>query len=67
MKADAPEEETEQQTSDTSMVVGQGITEEAKSRALEASSEDAKYIIRHASGKNCPKKKSWKPNTTPKN
>jgi hypothetical protein len=51
MKADAPEEETEQQTLDTSMVAGQGITEEAKSRAPDASSEDAKYIIRHASGK----------------
>jgi hypothetical protein len=51
MKAAALEEETEQQTSDTDMVAGQGITEEAKSRAPEASSEDADYIIRHASGK----------------
>jgi hypothetical protein len=33
MKAAASEEEIEQQTSDTDMVVGQGITEEAKSRA----------------------------------
>jgi hypothetical protein len=51
MKAAAPEDKTEQQTSDTGMVVGQGITEEARSRAPEASSEDADYIIRHASGK----------------
>jgi hypothetical protein len=33
MKAAAPEDKTEQQTSDTGMVVGQGITEEARSRA----------------------------------
>jgi hypothetical protein len=58
MKAAAPEEETEQQISDTDMVAGQGITEEARSRAHEASFEDADYIIRHASGKNCPKKRS---------
>jgi hypothetical protein len=32
------------------MVAGQGITEKAKSRAPEASSEDVDYIIRHASG-----------------
>jgi phage gp46-like protein len=51
MKAAAPEDKTEQQTSDTGMVAGQGIIEEAKSPALEASSEDVDYIIRHASGK----------------
>jgi hypothetical protein len=51
MKAVAPEDKTEQQTSDTSMVAGQGIIEEAKSPALDASSEDVDYIIRHASGK----------------
>jgi hypothetical protein len=58
MKAAAPEEETKQQTSDTDMVAGQGITEEARSGAPEASTEDVDYIIRHASGKNYPKKRS---------
>jgi hypothetical protein len=51
MKAVALEDKTEKQTSDTGMVAGQGITEEARSHAPEASSEDADYIIRHASGK----------------
>jgi hypothetical protein len=58
MKAATPEDKTEQQTSDIGMVVGQCIAEEARSRAPEALSEDADYIIRHASGKICPKKKS---------
>jgi hypothetical protein len=34
------------------------MIEEAKSPAPESSTEDADYIIRHASGKNYPKKKS---------
>jgi hypothetical protein len=58
MKAAAPEDKTEQQTSDTGMVAGQGIIEEAKSPAPEASTEDVDYIIRHALGKNYLKKKS---------
>jgi hypothetical protein len=58
MKVVTPEDKTEQQTLDTGMMAGQGITEEARSRAPEASSEDADYIIRHASGKKFPKKKS---------
>jgi hypothetical protein len=52
MKAAAPEDKTEQQTSDTGMMAGQSIIEEAKSPAPEASTEDVDYIIRHASGKN---------------
>jgi hypothetical protein len=51
MKAVAPEDKTEQQTSDTGMMAGQSIIEEAKSLAPEASSEDVDYIIRHALGK----------------
>jgi hypothetical protein len=58
MKTVAPEEDTEQQTSDTDMVAGQGITEEAKSCAPEASSKDADYIIRHVSGKNLSKEET---------
>jgi hypothetical protein len=45
MKVASPEDKTEQQTSDTGMVAGQGIIEEAKSPAPKASSEDADYII----------------------
>jgi hypothetical protein len=45
MKAVAPEDKTEQQTSNTSMMVGQSIIEEAKSPSPEASSEDVDYII----------------------
>jgi hypothetical protein len=58
MKAAAPEDKIEQQTSDTGMVAGQGIIGEAKSPASEASTEDVDYIIRHALGKNYLKKKS---------
>jgi hypothetical protein len=50
-KAAAPEDKADQQTSDTGMVVGQGMIEKAKSPTLEASAEDVGYIIRHASGK----------------
>jgi hypothetical protein len=45
MKAVAPEDKTEQQTSNTGMMVGQSIIEEAKYPAPEASSEDVDYII----------------------
>jgi hypothetical protein len=58
MKAAAPEDKAEQQTSDTSMAAVQGMIEEAKSPAPEALIEYVDYIIRHASGKNYPKKKS---------
>jgi hypothetical protein len=57
-KAAAPENKIEQQTSDSGMVAGQGMIEEAKSLSPKASTEDADYIIRHASGKKYPKKKS---------
>jgi hypothetical protein len=50
MKAAAPEDKTEQQTSDTGMMAGQSIIEEVKSPAPKASSEDVDYIIRHAFG-----------------
>jgi hypothetical protein len=57
-KAAAPKDKAEQQTSDTGMAAGQDKIEEAKSPALEAPAEDVDYIIRHASGKKYPKKKS---------
>jgi hypothetical protein len=50
-KAATPEDKAEQQTLDTGMAAGQGMMEEAKSPALEASTEDVDYIIRHASRK----------------
>jgi hypothetical protein len=57
-KAVTPEDKAEQQTPDTSMAAGQDMIEKAKSPAPEAPTEDVDYIIRHASGKNYPKKKS---------
>jgi hypothetical protein len=51
MKAAAPEDKTEQQTSDISMMAGPSIIEEAKSPAPEGLSVDVDYIIRHALGK----------------
>jgi hypothetical protein len=51
MKAVVPEDKAEQQTSDIGMAAGQGMIEEAKSPAPEASTEDVDYIIRHASVK----------------
>jgi hypothetical protein len=57
-KAVAPEEKADQQTSDTGMAAGQDMTEKAKSPAPGAPVEDVDYIVRHASGKNYPKKKS---------
>ena len=40
MKAVAPEDKADQQTSDTGMVAGQDMTEKAKAPALEAPAED---------------------------
>jgi hypothetical protein len=57
-KAVAPEDEAEQQTLDSGMAVGQDMMEKPKSLAPEAPAEDVDYIIRHASGKNYPTKKS---------
>jgi hypothetical protein len=57
-KAVALEDKAEQQTLDTGMAAGQDMIQKAKSPAPEASAEDVDYIIRHASGKNYPKKKS---------
>jgi hypothetical protein len=50
-KAAAPEDKAKQQTPDTGMAAGQDMIEKVKSPALEASTEDVDYIIRHASGK----------------
>jgi hypothetical protein len=50
-KAAAPEDKAEQQTPDTGMAAGQDMIEKVKSPALEASTEDVDYIIRHALGK----------------
>jgi hypothetical protein len=66
-KAVAPEDKGDQQTSNTGMAAGQDMAEKAKSLVSEALVEDVDYIFRHASGKNYPKKKSWKPDTMPKN
>jgi hypothetical protein len=50
-KAIAPENKTDQQTSDTDRAEGQDMAEKAKSPAPEASVEGADYIYRHSSGK----------------
>jgi hypothetical protein len=50
-----------------SVALEKNVAEEAKSTAPEVLSEDLDYIIRHASGKNYPKKKFQKPNTMPRN
>jgi hypothetical protein len=57
-KAAASEDKAEQQTSDTGMTAGQDMMEKPKSPAPEAPAKNVDYIIRHALGKNCPKKKS---------
>jgi hypothetical protein len=57
-KTAAPEDKADQQTSDTGMAAEQGMTEKAKSPIPEAPAEDVDYIVRHASGKNYPKKQS---------
>jgi hypothetical protein len=54
----ASKDKVEQQTSDTGMTTRQDLMEKAKSPAPEAPAEDVNYIIRHAWGKNYPKKKS---------
>jgi hypothetical protein len=66
-KVVVPEDEVDQQTSNTSAATEQEMEEKAKSPIPKALVEDIDYIVRHASGKKYPKKKSWKPNTTPKN
>jgi hypothetical protein len=66
-KAFASEDKVDQQTSDIGMETGQDMAEKAKSPVPEALVEDIDYIVRHASGKHYPKKKSRKPNTAPKN
>jgi hypothetical protein len=50
-KPAAPEDKTEQQTSDTGKAAGQIVIEKVEAPAPEAPSEDINYIIRHASGK----------------
>jgi hypothetical protein len=57
----APEDKADQQTS------GQSVAEKAKSPVPEAPVEDVDYIFRHALGKKLSEKKSWKPDTMPKN
>jgi hypothetical protein len=57
-KAVMPKDKADQHTSDTGMAARQDTAEKAKSPALEAPGKDVDYIVRHASGKNCPKKKS---------
>jgi hypothetical protein len=66
-KAVAPEDKADQQTSDTGMTAGQGMAEKAKSPVVEALAEAVDSFIDMLRGRNYPKKKSWRPNTTPKN
>jgi hypothetical protein len=66
-KAVVPKDKADQQTSDTGMTAGQGMAEKAKSPALEALVEAVDYIYHMLWGRNYPKKKSWKPDTMPKN
>jgi hypothetical protein len=56
-KAAAPDDKVDQQASDAGMSTGQVMIEKEKSPALEGLAKDVDYIIRHASGKNYPKKK----------
>jgi hypothetical protein len=65
-KAAVPEDKVGQQISDTSKTTEQDMAEKAKSPIPEALVEDIDYIVRHASGKKYLKKKSWRPNTMPK-
>jgi hypothetical protein len=58
-KAAAPEDKSEQQTSDTGMAEGQVMVEKAKSPTPEASFEDTDYIYCHASGKKVVRKRSF--------
>jgi hypothetical protein len=57
-KPAACEDKAEQQNPDTGRATRRDMIEKAKSPAPEALVEDVDYIIRHASGKNYPKKKS---------
>jgi hypothetical protein len=66
-KAVAPEDKAGQQTADIGMVARQYMAEKAKPSVPEALIEDIDYIFRHASGKNYPKKKSWKQDIMLKN
>jgi hypothetical protein len=59
-KAIAPEDKADQQTAYIGMATRQDMAEKAKPFVPEALVEDIDYIFRHASGKNYPKKKSWK-------
>jgi hypothetical protein len=63
----ATEEGAGEEFPDASVAQEKNVAEEAKSPAPEVLSEDLDYIIRHALGKNCPKKKFQKPNTMPAN
>jgi hypothetical protein len=65
-KAAEPEDKVGQQISDTGNTGEQDMAEKAKSPVPETLAEDIDYIVRHASGKNYLKKKSWRPNTMPK-
>jgi hypothetical protein len=65
-KAVAPEDKTNQHTSDVGMAEGQDAAERAKSPAPEAAVEDADYIYRHVSGKKL-SEEFWKPDTMRKN
>jgi hypothetical protein len=66
-KVVVPEDKVGQQISDTSKTTEQDMSKKAKSHVPEALVEDVDYIVRHASGKkNYLKKKSWRPNSMPK-
>jgi hypothetical protein len=65
-KASVPKDKVGQQISDTGKMTEQDMEEKANSHVPEALVEDIDYIVRHASGKNYLKKKSWRPNTMPK-
>jgi hypothetical protein len=54
----APEDKAQHQTPDTGRAAEQIVIEKAEAPAPEAPNEDVDYIIRHALGKNCPKKRS---------
>jgi NAD(P)H-dependent flavin oxidoreductase YrpB (nitropropane dioxygenase family) len=67
MKAVAPEDKVDQQTSDTGMTAGQGMAEKAKSPTLKLQPKRLITFIDMLRGRNYPKNKSWKPDTMPKN
>jgi hypothetical protein len=47
-------------------IARQIVPEKTEAPAPGAPNEDVDYIIRHASGRNYPRKKSWRPDTMPK-